>query len=162
VTAAIPPLDERRKPGLSETLHFFPDPQQCQACGTADRLSRWRECDAFDKPTMVVVVLCDRCSKKLIDPHPRLYLQLQEHEPFPGVMEICVDCPMRKGVSCYSPLAKHNGGTGMRIDGARGIGGFFCGGRGRGHAGCHHHKIFTASASECAGKQDALRPRLVD
>lgn len=111
---------------------------------------------------MIVVVLCARCSKKLIEPHARLYIQLQEHEPFPGVMEICVDCPMRKGVSCYSPLAKHNGGTGMRIDGVRASGGIFCGSRGRGHRGCQHARFYHGSATSCAGKQDSLRPRLVE
>jgi hypothetical protein len=158
VTAAVPPLVERQQPGLSDTLHHFPDPQYCQACGSPDCLSKWRECDPFDKPTMVVVVLCDRCSKKLIDPHPRLYIALQQHEPFPGVMQICIDCPMRRGVSCYSPLAKHNGGTGMRIDGARAFGGFFCGSK----KIAGYHRMWTASATDCDGKKDALRPRLVE
>jgi hypothetical protein len=156
MTATMPPIEERRRPGLSQTLHFFADPQTCQSCGRADNLTRWRECDEWDKPTMVVVVLCDRCSKKLIEVHPRLYVALQEHQPFPGVMQICFDCPMRDGVSCKSPLAKHNGGRGMEIK-AYAIGGFFCGGRNSGF-----HRIWTRAPSECAGKQDALRPRLAE
>lgn len=153
--AKIPPLADRQRPGLSQTLHFFPAPDICQSCGGSDHLTAWRECDEWDKPTAVAVVLCAKCSKKLIDPHPRLYVQLQEHQPFPGVMELCLDCPMREGVSCKSPLAKHNGGPGMQID-AHGFGGFFCGGKGSGF-----QTLFTRAPSACAGKEAAFQPRLV-
>lgn len=129
-----PPLAERERPGLSETLPGPVHPHVCQSCGAEglgldgdhEALTRWRECDAWDKPTMRVVVLCLRCSKKLIDKHPRLYISLQQAEPFPGSMEICVPCKHRDGVSCKCPIAKHNGGSGMRIDGGRAISAFLC------------------------------------
>jgi hypothetical protein len=152
----IPPLAARQLPGLSQTLHFFPHPEECQSCGSAGELTRWRECDEWDKPTMVVVVLCQKCSRKLIEPHPRLYHQLQEAEPFPGSMQICLDCPMRDGISCKSPLAKHNGGPGMLIDGARGFAGFFCGGPNAGY-----RRLYSSPPTSCAGKDAASKPQLV-
>lgn len=151
----MPSLAERQQPGLSQTLHFFPNPEECQSCGSAGELTRWRECDEWDKPTAVVVVLCAKCSKKLIDPHPRLYHQLQENEPFPGSMQICLDCPMRSGVSCTSPLAKSNGGPGMQIL-AHGFSGFFCGGPNAGY-----HTLYERAPSECAGREAAFTPHLV-
>jgi hypothetical protein len=153
---AIPPLQDRQRPGLSQTLHFFPNPEECQSCGCAGELTRWRECDEWDKPTAVVVVLCAKCSKKLIDPHPRLYHQLQEHEPFAGSMQICLDCPMREGVSCTSPLAKSNGGPGMEIT-AHGFGGFFCGSKSING----YHFLYQRAPSACAGREAAFQPQLV-
>lgn len=148
----IPPLEERKKPGLSATLHFFPTPDVCQSCGSSDELVRWRECDEWDQPTMAVVVLCAKCSRKLIEKHPRMYHRLQEFEPFPGSMTLCMDCPMREGVSCKSPIAKHNGGAGMRIDGV-GSAGFFCPGG---------YKVFWhGEAKACTGKEAAFTPHLV-
>ena len=157
-----PSIDERRQPGLSETLGILIDPRMCRSCGSLSELTRWRECDENDRPTMAVVVLCQRCSKKVIDRHPRLYIELQPHEPFPGVMEICVDCPARDGVSCTSLLAKHNGGPGMAITGVRASRGILCSGRHKGHGGCMDVRIYYGSATDCAGKQEILRLRLVD
>lgn len=151
----MPALEERQRPGLSATLPFFPHPEECQSCGAHGELTRWRECDEWDKPTAVAVVLCAKCSRKLIEAHPRLYHQLQEHQPFPGVMELCLDCPMRDGVGCKSPLAKLNGGPGMQID-AHGFGGFFCGGPNSGY-----HILYQRAPSKCAGKEAAMRPQLV-
>jgi hypothetical protein len=154
-----PSIDERRQPGLSETLGILIDPRMCRGCGGTRELRRWRECDPFDRPTMVVVVLCKFCSRKLIDRHPRLYIELAPHEPFPGVMQICVDCPRRNGVSCTSPLAKHNGGTGMRMEGPRPTVAFIdCTPRSKSGM----VKLYTAEATGCAGKQESLRPQLVE
>lgn len=149
-----PSIDERRQPGLSETLGILIDPRMCRSCGGTRELQRWRECDEWDKPTMAVVVLCKYCSKKLIDRHPRLYIAIAPHEPFPGVMQICVDCPRRSGVSCSSPLAKHNGGEGMRIDGPRPTIAIVCGGRGSGGP----VRLYTGEPTGCAGKQAAFAP----
>lgn len=152
------PID-RRQPGLSETLGILIDPRMCRACGGTRELRRWRECDEWDKPTMAVVVLCSRCSVKLIDRHPRLYIQLAPHEPFPGVMEICVDCPDRDGVTCKSPIAKHNGGSGMRITHPAPTT-VFIDVSPRRNSGMV--KLYPGAVTACAGKQDTLRPRLVD
>lgn len=153
---ATPSLEERQRPGLSQTLPFFPNPEECQSCGAHGELTCWRECDEWDKPTAVAVVLCPKCSRKLIESHARLYHQLQEFQPFPGMMDLCLDCPMRDGVRCKSPLAKSNGGPGMRID-AHGFGGFFCGSK----AIEGYHILYSRAPSACAGKEAAFTPQLV-
>lgn len=160
MTASMPPLSERQKPPLSVTLdpsaQLFPweiHPNVCQSCGEKGvLLHRWRECDEYDKPTMTVVVLCVRCEKKLIEPHPRLYIPLDMYAPFPGIMRICLDCPRRSGVSCTSPLAKHNGGRGVRITGPRPTQAHIKAGGGRGG----WIKIYSGEATDCAGKQESL------
>jgi hypothetical protein len=91
-------------------------------------MARWREHDDRDKPTAVVVVLCRPCSKRLIVHHPRLYAEMDQREPHPGTMELCLLCRNRDGVTC--PLAKSFGGQGVEIlpkpsimwlDGARSV-----------------------------------------
>lgn len=77
------------------------------------RIRRWRECDEWDKPTPVVVALCAACSKRLIDPHPKLYIPIEADEPDPGSMPTCVYCVHRQGLRCRSPLLKANGGPGL-------------------------------------------------
>jgi hypothetical protein len=117
VTRTVPPLAERQRRGLSETLPFDPHPARCQSCGipgTRD-LRRWRECDPEDLPTAVVVVLCGPCEKRLIEPHPRLYIQLQMNEPAPGCMGICCHCINRRGTACGHYRAKANGGPGVEL-----------------------------------------------
>jgi hypothetical protein len=118
-----PPLAERQKPGLSETLRGPKLPRACQHCGggyargAESLLRRWRECDEWDRPTATIVILCRSCSDELIEAHPRLYIELDPNEPCPGAMEICLDCPMRDGIRCTSPLSLANGGPppGMEI-----------------------------------------------
>jgi hypothetical protein len=104
----VPPLEERRKPGLSEILRGEKSPDCCQSCGRnhtkENPLSRWQECDEWDKKTKVVVVLCESCSGLYIERSPRLYHRLDSRSPFPGAMGICIDCKFREGVSCLSPL----------------------------------------------------------
>ncbi|MDQ2831304.1 MAG: hypothetical protein M3Y74_19930, partial [Chloroflexota bacterium] len=36
--------------------------------------------------------------------------------PFPGIMELCVDCRFRDGVCCTHPDLKANGGDGLVVD----------------------------------------------
>ncbi len=79
-------------------------------------LDRWQEHDHHDKPENKVLVLCNKCSKEVIEQHPRLYSRLQTNEPWPGCMELCVDCKFRDGVSCTHPRAKANGGPGVMIN----------------------------------------------
>lgn len=115
----VPPLRERQQPGLSETLAHTRDPNTCQSCGDfgLDRGSgrRWIECDAFDEPTATMVILCVRCSERLIERHPRLYLHEDWWAPRPGAMACCVDCTLRTDLRCVSPMLKARGGPGLGI-----------------------------------------------
>lgn len=105
-------------PRLSTTLPHAQHPRRCQACNAVNEvwiLERWQEHDDNDLPEPVIVVLCQTCSKWLIEPHPRLYRQLQRNEPFPGVLDLCVGCRHRDGTRCTSPDLKVNGGEGVAI-----------------------------------------------
>jgi hypothetical protein len=102
-------------PKLSETLDGPGHPQACRSCGTSTGLSMWQECDEADQPTPIYLPLCEPCSDRIIEPHPRLYSRRDPKEPMPGVMLICVDCELRTGNRCTSPLAKFNGGGGMTV-----------------------------------------------
>lgn len=102
---SVPPLAERARPGLSETLRGPRDPRYCQSCGATHAratLQRWSECDAYDEQQspLVVVVLCARCSKALIEPHARFYHPLDTNAPVPGAMGICVRCALRDALAC--------------------------------------------------------------
>lgn len=120
------------EPVLNTSTHRLTDlpgekhPQKCQLCGAFDpllglpgvvrhSLDRWREHDHHDRPENRVIVLCDKCAKRVIKPHPRLYERLQANEPFPGCMALCVDCKFRDGVTCTHTDAKANGGNGVMI-----------------------------------------------
>lgn len=110
--------DDRKKwPKLSETLTGPRDLFVCQGCGaTEEELTRWRECDDSDEPTRVVVMLCERCTKKLINKHPRLYAEMDAYEPLPGSMGCCFrNCPHRDGLTCNNPKLSHLGGSGLLI-----------------------------------------------
>lgn len=104
-------------PKLSEDLKRDRSPIHCQACGVvaSHSLVRWQEHDGADEPSPVAVVLCESCSDRLIEAHPRLYRRLGRNEPFPGTMRICWECPHRDGVRCRSPLLRSNGGPGIRF-----------------------------------------------
>lgn len=120
-----PPLAERQKPGLSVTLPYPRRLDTCQGCGviglavagdTLLTLERWRECDEWDQPTHVIVVLCAACRARLIDPHPRLYMPLVRWQPAPGAMEICDGCAFLRDLTCTHPAAKVNGGPGVELE----------------------------------------------
>jgi hypothetical protein len=109
-------------PELSSTLAGPKAPDRCQSCGQGGRseeispilsptLTRWREHDDQDKPTLVIVILCRDCSGRIIEPHPRLYSELECNRPWPGTVGLCVDCTHRVGVTC--PIATFNGGPGI-------------------------------------------------
>jgi hypothetical protein len=106
-------------PALSATLRGPKDPRRCQSCGTAhskrNPLERWIECDAYDRrqPNAPRVVLCSACAKRLIDPHPRLYLQAITFAAIEGCMGVCVECRYRDGTSCTNPRTADNGGGGL-------------------------------------------------
>jgi hypothetical protein len=82
---------------------------------TDRRLDRWQECDHHDERQARVIVLCNKCGTAVIGPHPRLYHRLATNAPWPGCMELCVDCKHRAGVACTHPRAKVNGGEGVLI-----------------------------------------------
>lgn len=112
-----PPLAERRKPGLSETLPGLPRPDRCKGCGESADLLAWSECNEWDEPQRpaILLVLCQRCSDRLINAHPRLYLRVDRLEPRPGIMALCVDCLFRRGLQCAHPKLKANGGAGLEV-----------------------------------------------
>lgn len=102
-------------PKLSETLPRR-DPGHCQECGSELRLTYWQECDDRDQGMPVFVILCQGCSDRIIEPHPRLYRDLAANTPMPGVMSICADCRERDGLRCTSAAAKINGGPGLKYE----------------------------------------------
>ena len=63
-----------------------------------------------------IVVLCKPCADRIIEPHPRLYREMQANHPMPGAMLICEDCPSRAGMQCTSPVAAFNGGRGLEYE----------------------------------------------
>lgn len=92
-------------------------------------LERWQEHDEKDRPEGLVVILCHRCSEKIIEPHARLYRQLYPMEPFPGAHGICVGCVNRMtgvggGLGCT--VAKMNGGQGLSLRGPKQIRAHLC------------------------------------
>jgi hypothetical protein len=108
----------------------LPGPRElgtCQACGRRvtftppsvkrqpDYLTLWQEHDEQDKPEALVVCLCAACAVKLIGPHPRLYRQLSEHEPFPGAMACCIGCRFAQAMSCSNPDSAGKGGDGLGL-----------------------------------------------
>lgn len=101
-----------KMPRLSISLQGPRHPNICQSCeaqGVQDDvnaknfLTVWRECDTADRPDRCVVILCKKCSKKLVGPHPRLYIELPLHQPRPGSMPVCADCPFRHKLRCTHP-----------------------------------------------------------
>jgi hypothetical protein len=103
-----------KSPRLSTSLPGPRSIHQCQSCGASDKLGLkirgWAEHDHNDQPEPFSVWLCEDCETKLIEPHPRLYRRITDHEPFPGAMPLCLDCKRRDGVTCMSPKACFNGG----------------------------------------------------
>jgi len=78
----------------------------------------WQEHDGRDEPEPIAVMLCTRCSDRLIEPHPRVYTRIPRNAPFPGIMDLCIDCRFRSGVTCTHPDRVSNGGPGLDIDAA--------------------------------------------
>lgn len=103
-------------PRLSEQLEGEKRPDRCQSCGASWDLDRWREHNMADLPEPIVVVMCLECSDAAVEAHPRLYEPLHRNQPWPGCMNICVDCRHREGVSCRHPDLMANGGPGLAIE----------------------------------------------
>lgn len=109
-------------PALSKDLPHERHPCICQACGgvlgegRCNNLRKWIECDGKDQPTDTLVILCDPCGKKLIDPHPRLYHAVYGDKPIPGAIHnLCASCGFRRGLTCTHKDLTVNGGAGLNI-----------------------------------------------
>lgn len=146
------------QPRMNEQTHRLTDlpgerhPLICQQCGGCcggdpdgsgkarimrTSLDRWQECDHDDKPEHRLIVLCSKCSGRMIEPHPRLYHRLHVNDPWPGCMEICVTCKFRDGIKCSHPDAKINGGNGVMLTVGAPMRGFIDGAKYRGPF-CHY------------------------
>ena len=116
-------LPETEWPRLSKTLRGPVAPDYCQSCARhvndcAKDLRRWIEHnqfpkDSWDRDNPTVLVLCDACSEKIIEPHPRLYTDMKQHWPNPGSMVMCIDCRHRVGLTCLQ--SKAGGGPGLEL-----------------------------------------------
>ena len=105
-------------PKLSETLTHRRERHRCQACDFCDDddgtlVRPWLEHDERDKPTAVVVMLCKTCSDKIIEPHPRLYREVEPMEPFPGQLRLCQGCKHQAALVCTRSLL--SGGPGVHL-----------------------------------------------
>jgi hypothetical protein len=100
-------------PRLTVTLTGPRDPHSCASCGELHPEEVWQECDHFDKPEPLFLLLCAKCSKRLIKPHERLYIDHQRNEPLPGTMDLCDNCIHRTGYACSQ--TKAHGGPGILI-----------------------------------------------
>jgi hypothetical protein len=142
-------------PRLSSDLAGFIGPKECQGCGAGANLTRWRECDDQDIPENIIVVLCKPCAMLLIEQHPRLYLALDQWEPWPGSMTVCDDCTHRQGTRCAHPAAKANGGAGVILTMPRPsqVHLYFGGGKQSHKNGCR--TLFQGPVSACKQKEVA-------
>lgn len=118
-------------PRLSETLTRTRRVDRCQACGGVG-VTWWEEHDSRDRPEGIIVTLCQPCSERLIEPHPRLYRPLASGEPWPGAMPTCLGCKHSADLNCKSPLAKANGGPGLPLSHPPPARAFVCGRGGKG------------------------------
>lgn len=119
-TADVPLATRQAWPKLSADLAYPRSPVSCQSCGQVDdsdvcALERWIECDEWDRPTKTLVVICSPCARRIIGPHPRLYMQVDAREPRPGSFPLCGDCQFRTDLRCSHPRAKANGGPGVEV-----------------------------------------------
>jgi len=152
-----PPLSVRQAwPKLSETLLAARHPTKCQSCGLPcteenHTLQRWRECDEWDKPTAVIVVLCRTCSDRLVEPHPRLYVAIERYAPAPGCMALCIACRFREQLRCTHPDLAANGGQGLRIKFAHPSTMFLDGTRGGRRSGWTA-RVYSHAPTACIGR----------
>jgi hypothetical protein len=170
-------------PRLSERLQPFRSRKVCQKCGAAagkvatqgefkasqqaERLGHrslkfgnvttvygWQEHDHNDVPEHIYLFLCTKCSDELIEPHVRLYRQIQQHAPSPGIMDLCVDCKWREGSRCKCPIAVFNGGPkpGMQIDYAEPPSIAFVDGTRKGKRWGGRIALYNTPPTACSGK----------
>lgn len=134
--------------------------QSCSAEGSIDtEITYWMEADDNDKFSPLgwtdrIVALCKSCSEHLIEPHPRLYHPLPNHEPKPGIMLLCIGCKHSQDLGCRSTLLKANGGPGMAVHHPQPIIAHICGtikGRRTGWMKTY----YSGSPTQCEGREDA-------
>src|SRR3990167_1937811 len=146
-----------RWPRLSEDLPHPRERNTCQNCGTqVERPKRWRECDDEDKPRATVVVLCTPCSNRLINPHPRLYMDMPEDQPVPGAMVICGACNFRDGLTCKHPDLTYNGGLGLKITYPQPVMYHACGRSKSGKRTGWSGVMYQGPPTDCAGLKPAI------
>lgn len=102
---------------------------RCQICGVEDpdicKFSMWVEHDDNDRPeSFKVLVVCrSKACKKVITKHPRLYGEAPWSAQGPGrFMLLCGDYRHRDGTKCTHPSLKANGGEGLDLEAAQGLG----------------------------------------
>jgi hypothetical protein len=146
-------------PRLSETLPGPKDFHHCWNCGGVESavgrfgLQRWQEHDNQDHPEPVVILLCLKCSEKIIEKHPRLYRHLDPNEPLPGSMPLCRGCRWSEELRCTSPIARHNGGAGMTITAPQPGVAFMDGVRNGKRTGWRQ-KIYSGPPKACTGREE--------
>lgn len=144
-------MDENT-PRLTENLIGPKIKGICQSCGVGHKVHPWREHDHNDKPEIKALFLCERCSKRLVGPHPRLYSQIQPKEPFPGLMKICEGCRYLSGIRCACPAATFNGGAGIIIHATKPLVAHV---KGTGHSG--FMSLYRDEPSSCSGRADEIK-----
>jgi hypothetical protein len=143
-------------PRLSETLPLC-EPMRCGQCGETEEnctsdIRLWQEHDASDRPEPIWFWLCQTCSDRIIEPHPRLYECVSEHAPAPGAMRICSDCPHRHKTRCSCPAAKLNGGPGILVNAVQPLVMHIDGRDSKGRRFGNWHKSYALPPSGCSGK----------
>lgn len=150
-------MPPRPWPRLSETLSCERRPDECQCCGAnyqARKLWLWLEHDENDRPTGTLVALCEACSRRLIEDHPRLYEKLPENKPVPGAMpHLCAGCEFRRGLMCSHPDLKSNGGEGLLIAVEPPLRGFWDGQGKNGRRTGGVLEIWSRPATRCQGQK---------
>lgn len=124
---ALPPLPW---PKLSEQGAYAKSPDTCQCCGQTWDVDVYIECDEADRQTTTAIAVCIDCARLHVEPHPRFYHEMEHNRPFPGAMNVCIECPHRVGLSCSHPLLKANGGPGLNIRASKPEPAFFDGSEG--------------------------------
>lgn len=142
----------KRWPRLTETLTGPIGHDRCRSCGDiADDL--WQECDENDRPEARYLWLCRKCSDSIIEPHVRLYNDVNVNAPAPGAMRICTDCPHRSFAGiCTCPSAKANGGPGILIQTHGAATGFIDGRDKNGRRWGKRMTWYSLPPSHCTGK----------
>lgn len=145
-------------PRLTETLTAAlpagnaPEFGACLSCGAHVRNYLWQEHDHLDRPEPRFLWLCVKCSDELIEPHVRLYAQLDSNAPAPGAMGICNACEWRAAGRCTCPTARVNGGAGIRIKASRPCVAFVDGVR-NGRRSGWRQLFYAESPTDCTGRK---------
>jgi hypothetical protein len=141
-----------------QTKFPLTDFKRCQLCGFVSNdiceFCMWFECDDQDKVEADnILVLCQKKDcKKVVDSHPRLYVEIPWSRGGPGkFMLLCGNCEHRNGTKCKHPQLKENGGPGLKVNFAKTIisEAFICFSREDGSSYCLHG---DRPATECEGQ----------